>query len=467
MMKQIRIGNAAGFWGDSPSAPRRMLESGEVDYLTLEYLAELTLSILAHQKRKNPAAGYVTDVPIVATDLARQRRAGSEVRLVTNGGGMNPRACARAVAQVLCEQEQAELKIGVVTGDDFHQRIEELRRAGESLENLDTGESFEKIADRVASANVYLGAAGIQQVLAADAVVALTGRIADAALVTGPCLHEFGWSIDDLEKLAQATVAGHLIECGAQVTGGFFSDWDPTISLGDIGYPLAEIDASGGVIITKPTGTGGLVSTRTCAEQLIYEIGDPRKYMTPDVIADFSEVEFQLESKDRVRATGARPAGVPEKLKASIAYYDGFMASGLIVLVGPLAERKARIAGEAIFRKLEDDGIELDEKNIEVIGAGDSLPGLGHELADPSASPWEVVLRVSGRSQHRAHTDRLVRELAPLVTSGPPGVTGYTGARSKSTPVLSFWPALVSREHFVPETEVKTARQWQDAAATG
>ena len=459
-MKRIRIGNGAGFWGDSPGAPGRLLKSGDLDYLTLEYLAELTLSILAHQKRKNPAAGFVTDVPAVVKDLASVRQLGSEAKLITNGGGMNPRACALAVARVLEDHELQELKVGISTGDDFHDRIEELLNAGETLENLDTGEGFEKISNRVASANVYLGAAGIRDVLAEDATVALTGRIADAALVTGPCLNEFGWSFEELEKLARATVAGHLIECGAQVTGGFYSDWDPSIPLGNIGYPIAEIDALGETVITKPPGTGGIVNTQTCAEQLIYEIGDPARYMTPDVIADFSAVGFEQLGPDRVQAKGARSAGVPDKLKASIAYYDGFMSSGMITIVGPHAEQKARIAGEAIFQKLLDDGIEFEAKNIEVIGAGDSLPGLDLANYFKSSEPWEVVLRVSARSMNRAHTDRLGRELAPLVTSGPPGVTGYTGARSRSTPVLSFWPATVSREHFAPETDVRSAREW-------
>lgn len=455
-MNSIRIGNGAGFWGDSPSAPGELLENGQLDYLTLEYLAELTLSILAHQKRKNPDAGFVTDVPVVATKLAEQRKQGSPTRLVTNGGGMNPAAAARSCARVFMESDLGSEKIGVATGDDFQDRIDELLAAGESLTNLDTGEEFETVRDRVASANVYLGAQGIVEALNQDSTIVLTGRIADASLVTGPCIHEFGWSFDNLDLLAAATVAGHLIECGAQVTGGFYSDWTPDVDLGNIGYPIAEIDADAKVWITKPDHTGGIVNEATCSEQLIYEIGDPTGYMTPDVIADFSRVSFSQVGPDRVQASGGKANGVPDKLKASIAYYDGFMISSMIVVVGNNAEQKARVAGEAVFQKLKRDGIEFDERRIEVLGAGDSVPGLN---VGPR-SPWEVVLRVSARSSRREFTDRLGRELAPLVTSGPPGVTGYTAAKARSIPVLAFWPALVSRDHFAPEVAVKNAQQW-------
>lgn len=455
-MKRISIANGAGFWGDSPAAPRQLLESADFDYLTLEYLAELTLSILAHQKQKNPAAGFVTEVPVVAELLAQQIQLGKSTKLITNGGGMNPAACAQGVAQKLTDHQLPDLRIGVASGDDFADRISELLDAGETLANMDTGEPFSLIQDRIASANVYLGAAGIVDALNQDASIVLTGRIADACLVTGPSIHELNWSMEDLDLIAQATVAGHLIECGAQATGGIYSDWTPDVSLGDIGYPIAELDAQGNSWITKPAKSGGVLNERTCAEQLIYEIGDPERYMTPDVIADFSHVQFQTEKDGRVQASGGRSNGKPDKLKASIAYYDGFMACGMIVIAGSRSVEKARAAGEAIFRKLELEGITFSETNIEILGAGDSACGMTRS----TEPPWEVVLRVSARSNLRESTDRLIREIAPLVTSGPPGVTGYTGARSRSTPVLSFWPTLISREHLHPVVEVKSAKDW-------
>ncbi|MEC9094658.1 MAG: acyclic terpene utilization AtuA family protein [Planctomycetota bacterium] len=455
-MSTIRIGNGAGFWGDSPAAPKTLLKTGNLDYLTLEYLAEVTLSILAHQKKKNPQLGYVTEVPVVARQLAQLHTTGETVKLVTNGGGMNPHQCARKVAQELLDCNLPETRIGVSAGDDFLSRIPELQNAGETLENQDTGEPFALIQDRLASANAYLGAGGIVQALNQGASIVLTGRVADASLVTGPCIHEFGWSLDDLDNIAKATVAGHLIECGAQVTGGFFSDWNPDIRLTDIGYPIAEISDLGEVQITKPNGSGGIVSTQTCAEQLIYEIGDPKAYKTPDVIADFSNVRFDRVQDNLVRASGSSHQGRPDQLKASIAYHDGFMATGMITVVGPQAATKARSAAEAIFAKLKQDGITFAETNIEILGAGDSIPGI--RLGAPD--PWEVVLRVSARSPDRRSTDQLGREIAPLVTSGPPGVTGYTASKATSKPVVSFWPTLVSREWFTPCVTVKPADQW-------
>lgn len=465
-MKTIRIGNAAGFWGDSPSAPRRLVQNGQLDYLTLEYLAELTLSILAHQKKKNPTLGFVTEVPTVVSEIASHFSADQNLKLVTNGGGMNPSECAKAVAQVLNDEREMELGetlIATSCGDDIFPRLDELIATGEQLVNIETGEAISSIRDRIASANVYLGSEGICESLAGGARVVLTGRVADASLIVGPAIHEFGWGRDDYPKLAKATVAGHLIECGAQATGGIYSDWNPEMSLGDIGYPIAVMNESGDCEITKPDGTGGEVSVGTCSEQLVYEIGDPKRYMTPDVIADFSQVKFGQSSKHVVSVTGGMGASRPDQLKVSIAYYDGFIASGMIVVAGRHAAEKATAAARAIQQKLVSDGIELDDFNIELLGMGDSAPGMQSKLSENSVSentPWEVVLRVTGRSQNRNHTDRMLRELAPLVTSGPPGVTGYTGARGKSMPVLSFWPALISREHVQPKVKIRSAADW-------
>lgn len=463
-MKTIRIGNAAGFWGDMPSAPQRLVAEGKLDYLTLEYLAELTLSILAHQKRKNPDSGFVTEVPSAIRSLRSHFRDQADFRLVTNGGGMNPAACAMAAAKEFCAADDPSLhstRIAISSGDDILPRLNELIDAGEPLSNLETGEEFETIRDRIASANVYLGAAGIVEALNQDARVVLTGRVADASLIVGPAAFEFGWSMADYDKLAGATVAGHLIECGAQSTGGIYSDWSPDIDLGTIGYPIAEMQESGNCTITKPPGSGGVVSVGTCSEQLVYEIGDPFRYMTPDVVADFSQVQMKQSGDHRVDVSGGKGTSHPDKLKASIAYYDGFIASGMIVVAGRNAAAKARAAGQAILKRLAADEIYLDDYRVEVFGDGDSAAGVIPRSSNQATiHPWEVVLRVTGRSQNRQITDRLLREIAPLVTNGPPGVTGYTGARGKSLPVLSFWPALVSREHFQPVVETRAASDW-------
>ena len=408
----------------------------------------------------------MTEVPTVVSQIASHFSSDQNLKLVTNGGGMNPSVCAKAVAQVLVDDSSPELSQTLIAssgGDDILPRIDELISSGEELINIETGENISLVRDRIASANVYLGAEGIRESLAGGARIVLTGRVADASLIVGPAIHEFGWSFNDFSKLAKATVAGHLIECGAQATGGIYSDWNSEIDLGNIGYPIAVMNESGDCEITKPSGTGGEVNVGTCSEQLVYEIGDPQRYMTPDVVADFSQVKFEQLAKDVVSVTGGDGTSRPDQLKVSIAYYDGFIASGMIVVAGRHAAKKANGAAHAIRKKLEADGIELDEYNIELLGTGDSAPGMQSKLAAhsvPESSPWEVVLRVTGRSQNRDHTDRMLREIAPLVTSGPPGVTGYTGARGKSLPVLSFWPALISREHLQAKVEIRSAEEW-------
>ncbi len=285
----------------------------------------------------------------------------------------------------------------------------------------------------------------------------ITGRVADASLTLGPAIHEFDWDWRDWNRLAAGSVAGHLIECGAQCTGGMFSAWRPEISLADVGYPVAEIGDDGRFAITKPAGSGGRVTVETVAEQLVYEIGDPAHYLTPDVDADFSRVRLLENGTDRVEVSGARGAAAPETLKVSIAYQDGFMASATLVLCGQNATQIARTSGAIILDKLAQAGIKPARTNVEVLGAGDSMPGLSF---NGDARPWEVVLRVSAADPSRGVLDRFVREFAPLVTAGPPGVTGYTGGRTKPRTVLAYWPTTVSRKRMQPRVDVRTADDW-------
>ncbi len=459
LMKTIRIGNAAGFWGDNTDAPRRLAESGSLDYLTLEYLAELTLSILAHLKSKNPDAGFVTECPNVVRSLVPSFKTQTNLRLVTNGGGMNPVGCAKAVAAVLAGEGLGHIKVAACSGDDVFAGMPDHIAAGEPFTHFETGEDL--VSDgspkvNIASANAYLGAAGIVEALAAGAQIVLTGRIADASLVTGPAMHEFGWDWDDWEKLGGATVAGHLIECGAQSTGGIYSRWSEQLDLSNVGYPIAEMNEDGTCVITKPVGTGGVVNTETVAEQLIYEIGDPRRYMTPDVVADFSNVTLQQQGDDRVFVSNGTGTAAPETYKVSMAYKDGYAGSGMIVVAGPNAIAKAKQSGELIRQRVREAGFELAHYNYELLGAGGSLDGMNLGTGEP----WEVVLRVAARDPNRAAIDRMLRELAPLVTSGPPGVTGYTGARSKSHPVLAYWPSTVHRDRLSHEVQTRTAADW-------
>jgi len=339
-MRQVRIGNGAGFWGDWLEAPRRlaMAPDARLDYLTLEYLAELTLSILAHQRARDPSAGFVSDLPTVIESLlpalaAPPPHAGSPgLRIVTNGGGMNPAACCTALGRLLAEHGMGRLLVACVAGDDLLPRLDELSRHGVSFEHFDDGTPLPVPPAQLASANVYLGAQGIVAALERDARVVVTGRVADASLTVGPAVHEFGWSWTDWNRLAAATVAGHLIECGAQVTGGMCSAWDPGWRLADVGYPIVEIDASGEFAVTKPAGTGGRVSFETVSEQLVYEIGDPAAYATPDAVADFSHVVLREQGSDRVAVSGARGHPAPPTLKASLSFRDGYLAVGTLAV---------------------------------------------------------------------------------------------------------------------------------------
>ncbi|MBW3540966.1 MAG: DUF1446 domain-containing protein [Planctomycetes bacterium] len=463
-MPVIRIGNAAGFWGDSLAAPRRMVESTRLDYLTLEYLAELTMSILAHQRAKNNAAGYVTDFPLVLKDLAPALARQSWLRIVTNAGGVNPQACAAAAGLVLTDAGLGDVRIGIVEGDEllYEPDIHNVRSgrlqpaARETFAHLDTGEPIDAIRDRIVAANAYLGAGGIVESLSQGARIVITGRVADASLTVGPAVFEHGWSFDDLDRLAQASVAGHLIECGAQVTGGMFSGWTPDVRLADIGYPVAEIDSDGAVVITKPEGSGGQVTIGTVSEQLVYEIGDPAHYLTPDVDVDFTGVHLADDGPDRVRVSGARGHGVPERLKVSIAYDDGWMADGTLVIAGPQALLKARACADVVLERARSAARMPARTNAEYLGAGECVPGI-RPLAD---DPPEVVLRLSAHDPSREAVERFVRELVPLVTSGPPGVTGYAGARPKPRRVLAYWPTTIARERIETHVTVLPATDW-------
>ena len=457
----IRIGNAAGFSGDNLDAPRLLAESGELDFLTLEYLAELTLSVLAYQKKKNPHAGYVADLLPVVESLIPSIRQQRNLKVVTNGGGMNPRAAVERVSELLVQEGLPDYPIALCEGDDLSERFEQLVKAGERWKHLETGESFTHHAE-FASANAYLGAAGIVEALNADARMVITGRIADASLTVGPAVHQFDWKWGDFERLGRATVAGHLIECGAQVTGGMFSHWNvDQFGLANIGYPIACLDEDGNCEITKATGTDGAVTVATVAEQLVYEIGDPKKYLTPDVTADFHNVQLEQLAPDRVRVIGGCGTAAPDRYKVSLAYHDGFAVSGMIVFAGRNAAKHARQAGAMIRKRMERAGWKLDRFFAEVIGAGDLFLGNESMTSDfEKVDSWEVVLRVSGQDARREAIDRLAREIAPLVTSGPPGATGYTGSRPRSRPVLAYWPTTIAREKVDSEVSVRTATEW-------
>jgi hypothetical protein len=438
-MKRMRIGNGCGFWGDNLDAPIALVEKGRLDYLTLEYLAELTMSILALQKCRDPEAGYASDFLDVLERLTPFLKQQPGLKIVTNAGGMSPRACATRARDILDRAGLQGLTIGVVSGDDLLPRIDDLLAQDELLINLDTGEPFATVRERVVSANAYLGAQPIAEALARGAAIVITGRVADASLTVGPAVHEFGWGWDDWDRLAGATVAGHLIECGAQATGGLWCNWREVSDLGGIGYPIADITDDSSFVLTKPEGTGGAVNRETAAEQLLYEVGDPAAYMTPDVVADFTSITLTDTAKDEVSFSPARGKPATDTYKVSIAYRDGFMASGTLVLAGPEAAAKARWAGEALLERLRRGGALPQQHLIECLGTGEC------GAAAPSADPPEIVLRVAVRDPKRAVVERFTKELSPMVTAGPPGVTGYTTGRPPVREVFAYWPALVAK----------------------
>lgn len=450
-MRGIRIGNGCGFWGDNLDAPLPLAEHGRLDYLTLEYLAELTMSILALQKQRDPEAGYATDFLDVLERLLPTLHAQPGLRIITNAGGMNPQACARRARALLDGAGLADRLVATVSGDDLMPQLDQLLGQGEPLAHLDSGRPLEQIRSRVVSANAYLGAQPIVEALQRGAAVVITGRVADASLAVGPAVHELGWAWDDWDRLAAASVAGHLIECGAQATGGLWSNWQEAPNLAAVGYPIAEIQADGLFRITKPAGSGGAVNRETVTEQLLYEVGDPSAYLTPDVVADFTSVQLDEEAPDVVVVRAARGKPAPPTYKVSIAYRDGFMASGTLVIFGPDAAAKAERCGALIRERLCRAGAEPALFRAECLGAGACVPGTVH-----SANPPEVVLRVTVRDPRRPVVERFTKELAPLVTSGPPGVTGYTGGRPPVREVFAYWPALVARSAVRPEVQLHT-----------
>lgn len=451
----LRIGNAAGFWGDQLDAPERLVEQTRLDYLTLEYLAELTMSILARLREKDPTAGYAHDfvelLPRLTTALADKY----PLKVVTNAGGVNPRACVVAAARKLVEAGLGAISLGMVEGDDLLRRLDELQALGEPLANLDTGAPLSSLRQKIVSANAYLGAREITACLQAGAQIVVTGRVADASLTVGPAMHEFGWSWTDWDKLAAASVAGHLIECGAQATGGFSPFWTQ-FDLARVGFPIAELDVDGSVAITKPTETGGAVTIETVAEQLVYEIGDPAHYLTPDVDVDFTTISLQTAGVDRVAVVGATGRPAPATLKVSLAYQDGYTASGQLLVYGRDCVPKAQECARIILARLHDAGCDYARSYVECLGTGDSVPG----LHTPPRDLREVLLRVTVHDPRRDAVERFTREFAPLATGGPAGLAGYTAARGTTRPVFAYWPTLVSRDQVRARYEVRTAADW-------
>jgi hypothetical protein len=452
----VRVAAGQGFWGDWLEAPVRQVRGGPIDYLMMDYLAEVTMSIMQKQKSRDPKAGYARDfVPLMERILPDIVQKG--IKVTSNAGGVNPQGCAEAVLEVARRLGLTnKVAVGLVTGDDILGRLDELIAGGHPLNNMETGRPLADIRDRVLSANAYLGMAPIVEALRAGADVVITGRVTDTGLTLGPIFHEFGWPADDWDKVAAGTVAGHIIECGAQCSGGnLLKNWRSVKGLENPGFPIVEASADGSFVVTKHPGTGGVVSVASVTEQLVYEMGDPRSYITPDGIADFTTIQLQRAGSDRVRVSGIRGSPRTPLLKVSIAYFYGFKAVGTLVYSWPEAYDKARAADRILRQRLKDLGLEFEQILTEFVGASATHGALSGK-PDPEAP--EVQLRVGVRAPERAPVERFTREIAPLVLTGPPSVTGFAGGRPAVEEVVAYWPALIDRRQVEPAVKVEVLR---------
>jgi hypothetical protein len=441
----IRIANGQGFWGDWLEAPVRLVEQGPIDYLVLDYLAEVTMSILQKQKAADPGRGFASDFPPLIGRIAPQIRE-RKIRVIANAGGVNPIACAKAVLDAA-----PGLKVAVVLGDDLFGRIDELLNKGYEMREMETGEPLATIRDRILSANAYIGAFPLAEALATGADVVVSGRSTDTALALAPMVHEFGWGPLEYGKLAAGTIAGHILECGAQVTGGNCqADWKNIPDLANIGYPIVEAEADGTFVLTKHAGTGGRVNLHSVKEQLLYELGDPTRYLTPDCIADFTSIQLRDDGENRVRFSGIRGQERPTTLKLSISFSDGWKSTGTLVYTWPDALEKARAADSIVRERLRGLGLAFDEIHTEFFGVNACHGPVAPQLNDPA----EIQLRIGVRGHDRKAVERFTRELIPLVLSGPPGATGYGEGRPPVREIVAYWPALLPREEVTTRVEV-------------
>jgi hypothetical protein len=441
----IRIANGQGFWGDWLEAPVRLVEEGPLDYLTLDYLAEVTMSILQKQRKADPALGYARDFPVLMGRISGTIRE-RHIRVVANAGGVNPVACAEAVLR-----EAPGLKVAIVTGDDVLDRLDEFLGKGYPMRDLDSGEPLLKIRSRITSANAYLGAFPIAQAIGTGADVVITGRCTDPALALAPLIHEFGWRENDWDRLAAGTVAGHIVECGPQTTGGNSQvRWTEIQDLAHPGYPIIEAESDGTFVVTKHAGTGGRVDEHVVKEQLVYELGDPQRYLSPDCTVDFTSFRVADAGSNRVAVSGVRGGPGPEAIKLSVSYTAGWKAIGTLVYTWPDALEKVRAADAIVRRRLRDLGVDFDEVYTEFLGYNACHQG----TAAVSENPAEIQLRIGVRGQDRSAVDRFTRELIPLVLSGPPGATGYGEGRPAVREVIAYWGALVPREEVRPNVQL-------------
>jgi hypothetical protein len=440
---KVLIANGQGFWGDSLLGPIRLVNEGPLHYLTLDYLAEVTMSIMQKLKSRDPSKGYATDFIEMCRRVLPVCHA-KGIKIIANAGGVNPIACRAALAGVIRELGLKGIRIGIIEGDDILSDMNSLIDSGEEFRNMDNGLPLKPFMPRVQTANVYIGAAPIVEALQQGADIVITGRATDPSIVLAPMIHEFGWSMDDMNLMAAGTIAGHIVECGAQCTGGNYVHWKKVPDMARIGYPVVEASPDGSFVVTKHDNTGGLVTVETVTSQLVYEMGDPARYITPDCVADFTSIQLMQSGANRVQVSGIRGSSPTETYKVSISYLDGFKIVGQLTVAGPDAVEKARLCADIVFERVALDGVNFspEERFVEIVGTNVCHAG----IAPAPIEPAEVVLRIGAKGSDPKKLDRLGLEIVPLVTSGPPGVTGFAGGRPKATEIISYWPALIRKD---------------------
>lgn len=453
--KSIKIGNAQGFWGDRPTAAAELLrQQPDLDYLTLDYLAEVSLSIMAIQRQIDPQCGYAKDLLETINSLIPLWKEGSTTKFISNGGGLNPLGCALKCRKLLDEAGCQHLKIGILDGDDV---LPLIRSNGQTklFANLDTLEPIEAVENRLITANAYLGAGSIAELIRKGAHIIITGRVADPSLTVAPCLVDLNWKEDEYDKIAQATVAGHLIECGSQVTGGITTDWLQHLSsienAANLGFPYVEVNADGSFVISKPSESGGRVDEETVKEQLVYEISDPNAYLSPDATVSFLSISIENVGQNRILVKGATGRPPSNTYKVSATYDDGYKAEAMLAIFGPEAVKKAKLCGEIILERVKQQGYALQRTHIECLGAGDVVKGVAFSNKE---EPIECVLRIAVADARKEALECFVKEIAPLVTSGPQGTVGYTTGRPHIRQVFGYWPCLIECTRVHPRLQI-------------
>jgi hypothetical protein len=452
-MKTVRLGAGMCFWGDSIQPAIEMVKHANIDYLCCDHLAELTMSILTKRMARDPSAGFTPDIlDLLRNVLPTCRERG--IKVISNAGGANPRACAERVAELCKELDLDGVRIGVVTGDDIRGRIGDLMAEDVSFANLDTGAALGTVRPKLVQANVYIGSEGIVEALAAGAEIVICGRVTDVALYIGPMRHELGWAVDDWHKLGIGAAAAHIVECGAQATGGLYSkDWQNVGGMATIGYPIAEVSEDGSVVITKTPETGGEVSVGSVSEQMVYEILDPGAYLTADVTGDFSQITLEQVGPDRVRVGGVTGRPAPQTLKVNMAYRAGFIGTVQYSYTWPDAYHKAKRSLSLLDERLRNADFKADETRVEWVGHNSMWAPLVPEPDDPDAP--EVTVRFAARCPTKDEARKVFNELVPICNNGPAGLGGL-GTRLPITELFAVWPCLIPREHVHAVVDIVT-----------